>query len=118
LTDGVRVTLTHASTLLSGRATAPNGHYVQDFVALVFAKDEKKWTHPVGRYLTASKADVNGEYSVRGLPAGDYCALAVSHLDPDSPPDPSILRRFAKSAATVRVIDGQNLRQNLLLVSQ
>jgi hypothetical protein len=84
-------------------------------LALAFPVDSDAWTASGAnaRRLRVARADKDGKYSFPNLPAGDYYVAAVKDDRVDDWWDPALLRMVAAVARQVRLVDGEQRRQDL-----
>jgi hypothetical protein len=61
------------------------------------------------RTIVSVRADRQGQYSVRDLPAGAYYVVAVPEANAGDWQDPEFLESVVGRAVTIRVADGQQL---------
>lgn len=105
--SGLEVILTNQSTEISGTVTDARGRPVTDYVVLVFAEDEARWTHPTLRYTMVGRPDQDGRYAVQNLPPGEYLAVALDYLEEGASSDPALLQSLRSRATPVRLADGE-----------
>src|SRR6185436_7660183 len=75
----VQVVVTDRVTTVTGRFADEKGAPVTDGTVIVFADDGQKWSED-SRFVSAARPDQKGEYRIRGLPAGDYLAVALTYV--------------------------------------
>ena len=78
--DGVRVTLTDVANELSGTVRDARGRLVHEALVMVVPAAPQFWSR-AGRRFALRRTDREGQYHVRGLPAGEYRAVASLDLD-------------------------------------
>jgi hypothetical protein len=113
--DGIEVLFTREQTDLSGLVRADRGTTVTGATVLVFSDDAAKWG-PQTRFVRAAQPDQHGRYQIRGLPAGDYVAVALEDLEPGEEGDPELLQQLRTRGERVRLTDGQRRTLNLTVV--
>jgi hypothetical protein len=98
--DDVVMTLTENITSIQGNV---RGDGVAGAAVIVFPVDRARWTdYGSDPLLIKSKAaDISGAFLVKGLPEGDYFAVAVDRSQHDAWTDPKFLE--AASAVAVRI---------------
>lgn len=116
--SGLEVILTSRSTEISGTATDANGRPLKDYVVLVFAQDEARWTHPTQRYTMVSRPDQDGRFAARNLPPGDYLAVALDYLEEGTSSDRLLLESLRRRATPVTLADGERKGLTLRLVER
>ena len=103
--DGVQVVLSTRLASVTGIAvdgTTP----VTGYSVVVFAQDPTLWTFP-SRYVASAASAQNGRFTVGGLPAGDYFAVAVRHVQGLEWQDPEFLDQLRAHALRVTLGEGQ-----------
>jgi len=78
LTD-VEVILTNQGAEVTGSAIDPRGQTGLPYTVVVFPVDRERWGRH-SRFVKAVRADPDGTFTVRGLPASDYFVAAVDRL--------------------------------------
>ena len=77
------------------------------YSVVIFPDDTTRWTYPT-RYVRAVRADDQGRFSVRGLPANErYYAVAVDYLEDGEEQDPQFLERLRARAMTFSLGEGE-----------
>ena len=113
LTD-VQVVLTDRLTEITGTATDARGQAVSDYALLIFSSDRERW-YPGSRFFRRSRPEAAGNFTVRGLPPGEYFVAAVpsgaSVLKDgvDAWQDPEFLESISQRATRATLGDGQKL---------
>jgi len=112
LTD-VEVVLTNRLTQLTGTALDSRGQPATAFTVLVFSTDHDRW-YASSRFFRRVTSQSAGNFTVRGLPPGDYFVAAVSGLSVlrdgiDAWQDPEFLDSIALRAAHVTLTEGATL---------
>lgn len=100
--DNVRVTVTRASSELSGRVRGPAGQAVVDALVLVIPLAEQFWG-PLSRHLARVHTDAGGGFRVRGLPPGEYRAVATVEIEEERTLAPAILRTLSEAGTAVSI---------------
>jgi len=111
-----RVVLTDRVSELNGTVSVRNQE-AKDSSVLVFADDAALWTFPT-RFVRMARADAQGHFSLRGLPAGTYLVAAVDYLEEGEWQDPEFLERLREPAARVSVRDGETKTVALQLLAR
>jgi hypothetical protein len=88
--DGIELEFTNQLNGLSGSVTNARGQAATDYTAVVFSQDRERWLGQT-RYFRLTRGDLNGQFKIAGLPAGDYYAIAVDSVDPNEAQDPEFL---------------------------
>jgi len=80
----------------------------------VFARDPARWTY-ASRYFGGGRPDQDGRFQVRGLPPGDYYAIALDYVDSSEWMEPEYLDRARSNASDVTLNDGETKSLDLRL---
>jgi hypothetical protein len=100
------IVLTQATQTVSGSVTTASGAAAKDYTVVVFADDPAKWTFSESRWVTSARADQQGRFSIPGLPAGAYLAIALEYVPQGEWRDPAWLERAAPNATRFRLDEG------------
>jgi hypothetical protein len=110
----VQVVLTNRLTELSGTVANARGENVSDYALLVFSSDRERW-YSGSRFLRRSGPQAAGNFTISGLPPGDYFVAAVPNTTSvlkegvDAWQDPEFLESLTPRAARAALTDGQKL---------
>ncbi len=100
-----RVVLTDRITTIMGMVQSRRER--SSYSVVVFPDDSARWTYPT-RYVRVVRADDQGRFSIRGLPAnGRYYAVAVDYLEDGEEQDPQFLERLRSRAMTFSLGEGE-----------
>ena len=113
--DGVVVTFTEKSTLLRGVVRLPQGQADAGAIVIAFPTDVAAWPDfgPSPRRVRSSWTSTAGEYSIGGLPPGEYHLVALPDDKASEWRDPVSLRALARVATQVAIRDGEQKTQDL-----
>jgi hypothetical protein len=78
--SGVQIIVTKRVPSLSGQLVDDKGAALSDGSVIVFAEDSTKWIED-SRFVRSSRPDQSGRWRIRGLPPGDYLAVAVDTVE-------------------------------------
>jgi Carboxypeptidase regulatory-like domain len=117
----VEIVLTNRLTELTGTVTDGRGDATHNYALLAFPIDRDRW-YPGSRYFQRAIPNVDGSFTVRGLPPGDYqiAALSVGSMPVDGETawqDPEFLESIASRAAFAALTEGQKLSVNARLIT-
>lgn len=101
-----------ATTEVSGLIVDAQGKPASDDTVLMFSADQRFWSPGSRRILTA-RPGTDGNYTLRGAPAGDYLIAALSDLEPGIQYDPEFLRSLLAASTRVTVGEGAKVTQDL-----
>jgi hypothetical protein len=109
LTD-VEVILTNQGAELTGSAIDLRGQTGLPYTVVVFPIDRERWTRH-SRFVKAVRADPDGTFTVRGLPASEYLVAAVDRLQMSDGSgewqEPAFLEALAAAATRVSLEEGR-----------
>jgi hypothetical protein len=106
--DDVEITVTRRFSEVSGRISTARGQPGSGYV-LVFSADRDRWTM-ASRHIRFAKASLDGDFTVHGLPPGDYYVAAVDRLleGIGEWQDPAVLEELIPDAVRVSVGEDQH----------
>ncbi|MEO5739012.1 MAG: carboxypeptidase-like regulatory domain-containing protein [Vicinamibacterales bacterium] len=113
--SGIEITLTDTLSMLSGSVTNAQRAPVKDYVVVILPDRLREGALPQ-RFTRAIRPDQDGRYQTRGLPAGDYLAVALSALEAGDEWDPAFRKQIEPIAKRFRLMDGQTATVDLQLV--
>jgi hypothetical protein len=111
----LEVVLTNRVTTVSGFVRDARGNLLRDAAVIVFADDPRKW-RPFTRYVRAGVLDQTGRFTIRGLPAGRYLAVALDHLEEGAEGDPELLARLRGRGTPITLGDAEARTMELRVV--
>lgn len=98
----VRVTITDESSLVRGVVRTARDEPAADAGVLVFSQVPLFWI-PTNRRMRTAHTDAEGRFSVPGLPAGEYVAIAATSADDADLGRPERLREFQAKGVAFRL---------------
>ena len=112
--DGMIITLTKRLTEVTGVVRDAQDRPDGEAAVVAFPTDRRLWTETgqVPVFIENVHVSQKGNYSVKGLPAGEYFVVAT-RSDPFLTTDAETLGRLAPLAERIRLADGQALTLNL-----
>jgi hypothetical protein len=119
----VQVILTDRTTEAVFEVVDERGQTTRDFVGLLFPVDRARWTDDsrfIREFVPArssmrSAGPGAGDRrparpdTIRGLPPGEYFAVAVEDIDPELSHDPDALEKLSHAATRVMLVDGLSI---------
>jgi 5-hydroxyisourate hydrolase-like protein (transthyretin family) len=102
--EGVEVVLTSKVSRVTGSVSDDKGP-VTDFAVLVFASDPTKWIDR-SRFVAVARPTQEGRFTLAGLPAEDYLAVALPSITGTEFMDPDFLQQLRVQATSFTLIDG------------
>jgi carboxypeptidase family protein len=117
----VEIVLTNRLTEVTGTVTDSRGDATRNYALLAFPIDRDRW-YPGSRYFRRAIPNVEGSFTVRGLPPGDYqiAAVSVGSVPTDGETawqDPDFLESIASRASFAALTEGQKLSVNARLMT-
>lgn len=94
----VDVIVTSRITIVTGVLADESGQALPNGTVIIFPEDAERWGD-TSAFVRAGRPDQNGRYEFRGLPAGDYLAVALDYVQENIWNDPEFLesmRRYAQ----------------------
>jgi len=113
------LTLTdHPLGTIAGSALGDGGQPATEASVIVFPASarQRRDSSAAARRLRASRAQVNGAFTIASLPPGDYLAVALNADPPAGWQDPQQLDAWEKVATRVTVALGEVQRVNLEVI--
>lgn len=114
---GVVITLTDKVTTLSGAVRDRAGQPAANTAVIVFPADRARWSNyglqPAR--IKSSAGSTSGNYSIRGLPAGDYLIVAVDDNLAGRWKEPAFLEAAARTATRLTLNWGDAQKLDLVL---
>jgi hypothetical protein len=77
---GVQIIVTKRITSVSGQIVDGRGAPVMDGTVIVFASDSDRWAEN-SRFVKSARPDQEGQWRIKGLPPGEYLAVAVDFVE-------------------------------------
>ena len=112
--SGFRVVLTNRPTVLRGMIQDAKSQAVIDGTIVVFAADSGKWREE-SRMIRSARTDQNGRFEIRGLPPGEYLAVALDYVRENQWNDPEFLEELRSRADKFSLNESENRQLNLVI---
>jgi hypothetical protein len=112
--DDVRVVLTDRLTIVAGTVLTDKETPSASGTIVVFADDASRWGE-ASRYVRAVRPTQAGEFEVKGLPPGDYRAMAIEYLPEGDWNDPDVLASFRDRAVRFALAEDERRTISLRL---
>ena len=110
----IEIVMSNKQTTISGTVRNARGEQVIDYTVVVFPA--RLQDGAIGaRYTRTVRADQQGRFQARGLPPGDYLAIAVESLEQGGQWDPSFRQQVEPSAKRFRLAEGETATVDLQL---
>jgi len=114
LTD-VEVVISSRVTVVGGRLEDDRKLPIRDATVVVFDADPEKWFES-SRRVRATRPDQDGQWQVKGLPSGEYLAVALDYVEDGAWNDPEYLDALKQDAEKITIGDGTSQTVALKLV--
>ncbi len=93
--SGVQIVISSQANSISGQLADDKGAPLLDGTVIVFASDAEKWSED-SRFVRSARPDQEGKYQIRGLPPGEYMAVAVDYVEDGMWNDPEYLESIRR----------------------
>jgi hypothetical protein len=103
--SNVQVVISSKVTTVSGILADDKGAPLTDGTVIVFANDSSKWSED-SRFVRSVRPDQQGQFQVKGLPSGDYLAVAIDYVPEGMWNDPEYLEGLRRYAQRVTLTEG------------
>jgi hypothetical protein len=110
----IEIVVTDKQTTIAGTVRNARGEQVIDYTAVMFPAQLREGT-VAARYIRAVRPDQQGRFQTRGLPPGDYFAVAVDSLEQGAHWDPAFRKNAEPNAKRFRLTEGQAATVDLQL---
>jgi protocatechuate 3,4-dioxygenase beta subunit len=114
--NNVQVVINNKINVVAGTVTDAKGAVTADGTVLVFADDGGKWLED-SRFVRSARPDQQGTFQIKGLPPGDYLAVALEYVEDGSWNDPEYLESIRRYGQRIRLDDSGSQTLALKLVS-
>lgn len=109
---GAVLTFTDRRTEITGTIVNEQGQPAPDYTVVVYPADREFWT-PGSRRISTARPGIDGRFTFRNLPPGDYRIAPVLDPEPGIWYDPSFLDQLENTALGVPLGAGEQKVQNL-----
>ena len=114
--SGIQVVVSPRATSVAGQLADSRGAPLTDATVVVFAEDAGKWGEE-SRWVRASRPDQQGRFEIKGLPAGEYLAVALSYVEDGNWNDPEYLESIRRYGRKVTLTDGGTAAPALTVIT-
>jgi hypothetical protein len=115
--DELQIVMSNRLSIVSGSVTTDRGAVAKDYSVVIFADDPNRWG-PTSRFLRSARPDQQGQFEIKGLPPGNYLALAVEYLEEGQDRDPEFLQQMRPLAISVQLADAERKVLTLRIVAE
>jgi hypothetical protein len=103
--SSIEVLVTSRVTRVEGQLLDEKNQPLRDSTVLVFPSDADKWFEN-SKTIRATRPDQQGRWQAKGLPAGEYLAIALDYVEDGAWNDPEYLETLRRDAQKVTLSDG------------
>jgi protocatechuate 3,4-dioxygenase beta subunit len=114
--SSVQVVLSDRFGSVTDRLVDEKGQPLADATMIVFSADSAKWFDG-SRFVRAARPDQQGQSQIKGLPPGDYFAVAVDYVEEGGWYDPDYLASIRPYAEPVTLTEAQDRILTLKVVT-
>ena len=114
--SGVRVVLSQRPTFVRGSLVDEKRQPAEGTV-IVFAEEGARWREG-SRNVRATRPDQNGEFAIKGLPPGNYLAVALGYVQEGQWNDPEFLETLRPRAERLTLAEAETKRIALTVPTQ
>ena len=111
---GLRITVTQRVGGLSGSVLDEKGAPTPNATVLVFSEDSEHWI-PYSRFIRSVRPGADGRFSLTGLPAGTYRAVARTYIESGQQEDRAFLESIRDEGVRIVLGDGETQAVTLRL---
>jgi hypothetical protein len=102
---------------LAGTLQDASGRAASDYFVVVFPTDKTRWAQR-SRRVQVLRPGTDGQFSTRGLPAGEYYIGALTDLANGEQNDPALLESLVPASLKITLSDGEKTTQDLRLAGR
>ncbi len=107
--DDFVVTLTDRPSILRGQLRDASGRAAPDYTIIVFSENRADWK-PLSLHVQTTRPGTDGQFTIQGLPAGNYLVAALTDVVAGEWNDPQFLEQLVTRARAVKIEDGAETR--------
>src|SRR5204863_3923333 len=112
----VQVVINSKINVVAGTVTDAKGAVTAGGTVLVFADDGGRWLED-SRFVRSARPDQQGTFQMKGLPSGDYLAVALEYVEDGLWNDPEYLEAIRRYAECLKLGNGGSQTPRLRSVS-
>lgn len=113
---GVQVVVTKQVTSLTGQITDEKSSPLVDGTVIVFAGNPERWVED-SRFVRSVRPNQQGQWQIKGLPPGDYLAVAVDFVEEGQWNEPEYLESIRRYGQKMTLTDGATQAVTLKIVA-
>jgi hypothetical protein len=88
---------------------------VTDATIIVFSADTEKWSHSA-RFIRGARPDRQGQWQIKGLPPGEFLAVAVDYVEDGQWNDPEYLESIRRYGQKLTLTDAASSAISLKVI--
>jgi protocatechuate 3,4-dioxygenase beta subunit len=112
---GVQVVVSNRPTTVTGQLLDDKGNGIADGTVIVFPTEAEKWMEN-SRFVRSARPDQQGQYQIKGLPPGDYLAVAVDYVQEGMWNDPEYLESIRRYGQKLTLAEAASQPTTLKIV--
>jgi hypothetical protein len=112
---GMQIVVTNKVTSVIGQIVDDKGAPLMDGTVIVFASDSDRWAEN-SRFVKSARPDQQGQWQVKGLPAGEYLAVAVDYVEDGQWNEPEYLESLRRHAQKLTLDEAASKSISLKLI--
>jgi len=112
---GVQVVVTNRATTVTGQLLDDKGGAITDGTVIVFPTDAEKWIEN-SRFVRSARPDQQGQYQIKGLPPGEYLAVAIDYVQEGMWNDPEYLESIRRYGQKITLAEAASQPTTLKIV--
>ena len=114
--NDVQVIVSSRPTTIAGQIADDKGAALHEGTVIVVADDASRWWDD-SRWVKTARPDQDGRYQIKGLPPGDYVAVAVSYVEDGMWNDPEYLDSIRRYGQKLTLGEGDSQTRVLKVVT-
>ena len=115
--SNVEIVVSNTSASVTGTLTSGGGAPATDGTVIVFSADADKWSED-SRFVKSARPDQEGKFVIRGLPPGQYLAIAIDYVEEGMWNDPEYLEQIRRDAQPIALAEGEGRSLSLTVLSR
>jgi hypothetical protein len=112
----IQIVITNRVNSVAGVLSDDKGAPTTDGTIIVFADEAEKWAED-SRFVRSARPDQQGRFQIKGLPAGDYLAVAIDYVEDGMWNDPEYLESVRRYGQKMRLGEAGSQTVALKLIS-
>jgi hypothetical protein len=109
---GVTITVSDQPTVATGTLSINTGAAASDYYIVVFPADRALW-HPSSPRVKVARPGVDGVFTIRDLPAGEYRIAALTDVEDHEARSAAFLEQLLEQSLALVIKSGTTTRQDI-----